>query len=411
MSEKGLKKNLVWNTAGMIMYNLAIWALSAMILRVLDANASGLYAVASSIGNTLYASALWGMRSFIVSDNEGRYSGTEYFSARVTAVLLSVLALVPVILLTRYSREQNLVLVTYTIFKAAEAMIELTDCFCQKKFRMEVNAYSMIIRSLLYMPAFLMTIRFSRNLALGFAVLTVLSLTVFFTFNLKEAKKLMMFSAKPVFSDRVLEILKRCFPIMVFELLASLVVAIPRLVYERVGSLSELGIYTSVYTFVIFLQLAVNILIFTLAPYMAEAYHRNDREGFRRYLLFLTGGALGLGLAAEVMTFLLGSFTVGLIFGPEAQPRYTYLYLGIISGVSLAGTWIVSQIQVIMGHEKDQLYCSLVSALSCYLFSLCFVNAEDCGRMSLVLILTNLVFILAAFVLSRRYRREERGAR
>lgn len=405
MADKGLKKNLSWNTVGMIMYNLAIWAFSAMILRVLDAGAGGLYAVASSIGNTLYAGALWGMRSYIVSDNEGRYAREEYFSARVTAVAVSVLMLVPVIFLTRYSRQQNLVLITYTVFKAAEAMIELIDCFCQKEFHMEINAFSMIIRSLLYMPAFFLTLRISGSLASGFAVLTVLSVMVFIGFNLKRARQIAPFETAFIFSSRTGQILKNCFPIMVFELLASLIVAIPRLVYERIGSLPALGIYSSVYTFVIFLQLAINILIFTLAPYMAEAYHRHDKKEFRKYLVFLTGGAFGLGLAAEIATLLLGRFTVGLIFGKEAQPYYTYLYAGIISGVSLACTWIVSQIQVIMGHEKDQLYCSVVSTVSCVFLSRLLVSADDCGRMSLVLILTNMIFILTAYVLSRRYQK------
>ncbi len=405
MAEKGLKKNLSWNTIGMILYNLAVWLFSAMILRILDAEASGIYAVASSVGNTLYAAALWGMRGFIVSDTADEYPLSSYFSARVLAVILASAALIPVIALSGYSAVQNSVLIAYTLFKAAEAMIELTDCFCQKQFRMEISAGSMILRSLLYVPAFFISLYFFRSMTAGFAVLTVLSLTVFFTVNLRRTRSLKMFETSLIPDRNAAVILRRCFPIMAFELLASLIVAIPRLFYERIGSLSSLGIYTSIYTLVIFLQLVINILIFTLAPYMASSYHEGKMKEFRQYLLMLTGGAFGLGLAAEIMTFLLGRPVISLIYGEAAGPYYTYLYLGIVSGVSLACTWIVSQLLVIVSHERDQLYCSLISTVSCVLLSRLLVIPEQCGRMSVVLILTNIIFIVSAYLLSFRYRK------
>ena len=89
MSDSGLKKNLSYNTIGMVLYNFAIWALSAIIMRKLGAAYSGMYAVAMSLGNTLYASALWGMRSFIGSGVNAGYTEQEYLSARTAAVILS----------------------------------------------------------------------------------------------------------------------------------------------------------------------------------------------------------------------------------------------------------------------------------------------------------------------------------
>lgn len=398
-ADSGLKKNLAWNTVGMVMYNFAIWALSAIILRKLGPEAGGIYAVASSIGNTLYAAGLWGMRSFIVSDVEGKYTSGEYFSARVLSVMLSVAVLIPVVMIGGYSGEQNAVLCAYTVFKGAEALIEVIDCFCQKNFHMEINAGSMILRSLLYVTAFAGVLFSGGSLAMAFAGLSVLSLLIFLFFNLRKFRKLEKADIAVRFSGSTAGILKACFPIMVFELLASLIVAVPRLFYERIGDLGDLGIYTSIYTFVIFLQLVINVLIYTLAPYMAKAYHGADMKLFRKYLLLLCGGAAGLGLAAEVMTYLLGRPVISIVYGAAAAPYYTYLYLGIISGVTLAFTWIVSQILVIFSHENLQMVCAVISTAACFVFSKMLVNASDCGRMSLVLILTNIVYITAAFLL------------
>ena len=56
--DNSLKKNLSWNTIGMILYNLAIWVFSVLILRITGAKESGYYAIASSLGNTFYAISL-----------------------------------------------------------------------------------------------------------------------------------------------------------------------------------------------------------------------------------------------------------------------------------------------------------------------------------------------------------------
>ena len=398
MSDSGLKKNLSYNTIGMVLYNFAIWVLSAIIMRKLGAAYSGMYAVAMSLGNTLYASALWGMRSFIVSDVNSVYKEQEYLSARTAAVILSVLVLVPVIGLSNYSSEQSGILAAYTLFKCSEALIELTECFNQKNFHMEINAQGMIIRSALYIIGFYGILSFSRSLTAAFALLTLLSFAVFLFFSLRKVRQISPFPVKIILNRKVLDILKSCFPIMVFELLASLIIAVPRLFFEQIGSLSALGIYNSVYTFVIFLQLVINVLIYTLAPYMAKAYHEQRGKDFRKYLLIVAGGAVGLGAAAEIMSVLLGRFVIGLVYGPEAQPYYTYLYMGIVSGVTLAFTWIASQIFVIMSRQNVQMYCSLISTAACFILSKLLVNASDCNRMSLVLILTNLIYILSAGV-------------
>ena len=194
-------------------------------------------------------------------------------------------------------------------------------------------------------------------------------------------------------------ILRQCFPIMAFELLSALVVAIPRLRYEAIGSLDALGIYTSIYTLVIFLQLVINVLIYTFAPYMADSYNSGNTRQFLKYAGVLFLGSAVLALAAEILVKLFGGPVVTMLYGSVASPYYSYLYIGILSGVSLAWTWMFSQLFVILRRTYDQLYCSLAATAACWLLSNQMIQAGDCNTMSTVLILTNLVFILAAAIL------------
>ncbi|MBP3890707.1 MAG: lipopolysaccharide biosynthesis protein [Solobacterium sp.] len=396
---KNLEKNLSWTTIGMVVYNFAIWVFGALVLRLLGGVASGYYAVAISIGNTLYAISLWGMRAFVVADQNQTYSYDEYFSVRIYAILLSCVLLFVSTIVFGYSSAQNTIIFLYAIFKFSEAIIELLDCFGQQQLQMDVNAKSMVLRGILFSALFYFTLQVTKNLPIGFVVLLLISILMLLFYNLPRIKKIVSITPKLVWNQNVIRIIKDCAPIMVFELLAAAIIAIPRLFFERVGSLEALGIYTSIYSMVVFLQLVINVLIYTFAPYMAKAYEANDNKSFKNYIVLLFGGAIGLGLLAEGLVYFLGKPVMSLLFGQMAGEYYHYLYLGILSGVTLTFTWILSQIFVIIHRTSDQLICSIVSTIACFVLSYYFINPADCNSMTMILIGTNLLFVVCAILL------------
>ncbi len=383
----------------MVLYNFAIWIMSALILRILGADASGYYAVATSIGNTLYALALFGMRTYLVSDTENEYTFGEYTAARLSAVGLAFVLLIIIAFSAGYDSTQRNILILYSVFKLFEAMTELMDCFGQQKLTMDINAKSMILRSVVYIIVFTAVLMTAHSLTLGFAALSVCSALIFLFYNYRKISAIVETDHTLRWNRHTKQIFVKCLPIMIFEMLAALVVALPRLFFERIGPLDALGIYTSIYTMVVFLQLVINVLIYTLAPYMSRSYRSHDMKQFLKYIIILFAGASALGAAAEAMTYLMGSFAMGIIYGEAGRMYYGYLYLGIISGVTLSFTWIFSQIFVIIGRNYDQLICSFVSTAACWYLSSVMVQASDCNSMSLVLILTNLIFMASALVL------------
>ena len=399
MSETSLKKNVSYTTIGMVLYNLAIWVFSVLILRMLGPETSGYYAVATSIGNSLYAISLWGMRSYVIADTKNEYTYQEYFTARLTAIGITLILLLGICILLPYSSVQREILVLYSIFKCCEALIEILDCFCQKKKRMEINAYSMIIRSVLFTIFFYLSLSIFHDINIAFLILVVLSLIVFVFYNFRQVKKIVPIELRPTFNSNVRKILYHSFPIMAFEMLSALIVAVPRLQFETIGDLSMLGIYTSIYTMIVFLQLVINVLIYSLAPYMASSYAEKDWKAFKKYILILFGGAIGLGILAEVLVLLIGKPVIGLLFGEITGNGYRYLYLGILSGVTLTFTWIVSQIFVIEQKRIEQCLCAVLSLVSCYILSKYFVQPNNCDSISIVTTLANLVFLVCACIL------------
>ena len=94
-----------------------------------------------------------------------------------------------------------------------------------------------------------------------------------------------------------------------------------------------------------------------------------------------------------------------LIFGVIAGQEYHYLYLGIVSGVTLALTWLISQIFVILGKNNSQLVSAVISVIVCIIVSLVYIDGKDCNRMSIVLIVSNISFVISSCLLMKNSRR------
>lgn len=396
MQNKSLFKNLSYNTIGMILYNIALWVLGFFILRILGPVQSGYYSVAMSLGATLYGIALWGLRSYIVSNNE-EFSYADYIVVRLFSIAVSVIILMFYLAFSQYDTYLNIVIILYSLFKFAEALIELLDCFYQKALKMDINAKSMIIRSLLLTIGFYLSLITARSLIVGLIVMILITIAVLYFYNFKKLKEIdFNFSGE---FKHFKKIVIATFPIMSFEMLSALIVAIPRLRYSLIGDIGLLGIYSSIYTIIVFLQLVIQILIVSFAPYMARNYQNNETKGFLKKLGLLFAVSIALAIIAEVCVYFLGEFVIGLLYGSEIAPYYSYMYLAIISGTTLGMTWIFSQLFVILKKNYTQLICVCISVSACFVLSDYLINPTDLNNISMVLIYAHLIFCVVAILI------------
>lgn len=397
-SKNSLISNLSYTTIGMILYNIALWLLSFLILRILGKVDSGYYGVAMTIGATLYSIALWGLRSFIVSDKDYGFTYADYTVVRLVTIFISIISMFLYIFISKFDTYQNWVIILYSFFKFNEAMIELIDCFNQKELQMDINAKSMIIRSILLFIGFLVSIVISKSLIIGLIVINIVTLLVLIFYNFKKFKNTFGFKFEYRIKN-VFNVLVITMPIMGFEMLSALTTSIPRIRFSKIGDIGQLGIYLSIYTIIVFLQLVIQIVIVSFAPYMAKDYNLNRITSFLKKLFTMFFLAIILGIIAEILVYFLGEFVIGLLYGSDIAPYYTYMYWAIVSGVTLGITWIFSQLFVILKKNKEQLICSIISVIVCYILSRYMVVPTDLNSISKILIYSNLAFSFIALII------------
>ena len=66
------------------------------------------------------------------------------------------------------------------MFKFAEALIELCDSLAQQKMVMDINAKSMVIRGVLYIILFYLSLVITKESYIAFSVITICSLLILY---------------------------------------------------------------------------------------------------------------------------------------------------------------------------------------------------------------------------------------
>ena len=84
-----LRKNLVFNTAGSLLFYVCQAAMNLLVTALAGAAANGLLATAMTIANVGLSFASYGMRTFQVSDEAGKYTDRTYLASRFVTVALA----------------------------------------------------------------------------------------------------------------------------------------------------------------------------------------------------------------------------------------------------------------------------------------------------------------------------------
>ena len=90
--EQKFIKNAVWNASGSMIYLAGQWLVTVMVTRFFGYDDAGVLSLAMSISGSFQSIALWGIRNFQISDNENKYSDSNYTMMRGLTCIVSLVA-------------------------------------------------------------------------------------------------------------------------------------------------------------------------------------------------------------------------------------------------------------------------------------------------------------------------------
>ncbi|MCI8327587.1 MAG: oligosaccharide flippase family protein [Lachnospiraceae bacterium] len=398
MEEKGtksVKQNMIWNTAGSLIYYFCQWLMSVLIVRISGFADAGILSLALSVTAAPAIVGLFNIRSYQVSDIEGQYSDEVYIRSRIYTSVLAYLTCIGVVLINGYPMKKAVVILMFMFFKISEGFADVYYGIDQKRERMDYAGISLSVRGIgtliLFFGVFLLT----ENLLLSIVAMTIFSFLVVFLYDRKVAGvKKEREEKRANIATLVKSLLWVCFPLAVVAFLNNLSISVPRLFLERYYGEEIMGIYSSVSSPTTVIQLAAMTLFAPLIPPLTAEYHKRNKKNFMKMI-----GQFFLLIAVLTMICLIGGklfarWGLVLLFGAEIEP-YVYLFFPVVLiAVLIALNASLFSICTLMREIKTQYLIGFAGIIGALLLSVTEVKTDSMIGVNWAMIGTLLIQIV-----------------
>jgi O-antigen/teichoic acid export membrane protein len=201
----------------------------------------------------------------------------------------------------------------------------------------------MMLKGLCSFVAFSAAYLFSRSVAIASAVLCLVWLAVFVSYDLRQAARILGPSEKYFSWDRaaLTRLLRLAAPVGIVMALVSLNANIPRYAVERFRGSSELGIFAALAYLGVVVGLLANSLGQSAIARLSRSFAAGDTRHFVSMLTRLSLLGVGLGIAGLAVASVCGRTILRLLYRPEYS-GYVGLLMVIVatSGVIAVASFL-----------------------------------------------------------------------
>lgn len=342
MSEKKLsiQSSVFWNTVGSAFYLGCQWLLTVLVVRLSGVDAAGMLSLAMSVCNIWYCLAVYGMRNFQVSDTRQQYTNGSYIYSRILTCGAALAGCLIYTLIMPYDFTSTLCILLYFVYKCSEAFFDVYAGIFQKEWRLDYAGKSMILRGVLSLGSFCLLLKLTDNLCLTIGVMALLCLASILIYDIPTARKLTEIKLDTHF-PKVKALLIECFPLVIYTLLSSAIGSIPRLFLERIAGTYDLGIYSSVATPTLIIQMGATYIFNPFVTLFAERYHERDKKGFLSALWKCILAVFAIAVIGIIGGKLLGFWGLNLLYGSEVAAHTDLLIPLILCTILTAFAWLL----------------------------------------------------------------------
>ncbi len=389
--EVSLKKNIAWNTFGSVFYSACQWLITILVVHLSTYESAGYLSLAMTTSSSFSAISLFSMRNFQVSDVKGEYRSNEYVGSRITTCI-AAFGCCAIGSIFGNSWYQILCIYAFMLVRVAEALADVLHGENQKFNRYDIIGKSYILRGIATIVSFVALLVLTDNMLITLFVMALCNLAVALLYDWRNTGRLE--DIKPVlFSKEVRDLLKKCVPIVIFSFLLSLENLIPKNVLQQFLGTEQLGIYSTIASPTLVVQVFASVAFNPLLPGFSMAYLTKNYDGFLKKLRKTYLGLALMGVVVTVLAMLLGRLALTILLGKDILEHY-YLFIPIVWVTILtASIWIISSIIIALRKIKWLLIGMIGDFILCVLLTGPIVERFGKNGVSIVQIIAYIVYI------------------
>lgn len=334
LNKKDVQRNMIFNTVGSLIYYACQWLMTVLIVRISGYENAGVLSIAMSVTSAPAIIGLFNIRNYQVSDLEGQFSDTVYIRSRRYTNILSFIICCIMVISGKYSLNKVLVILTFMIFKMSEGLADVYYGIEQKKERMDYVGISLTIRGIGTIVLFLMGLFVSDSLIVSILMISAFSFSFVYFYDRRIVKQWMnkekkVVKDKKVEKQAVIKLLQICLPLAIVAFLNNLSLSIPKIYLEKYYGSEVLGVYSSIASPTMVVQLAATTMFAPLIPILSLCFQGKNKKGFlgilKKFILIILGFSIICIIGAKI----LGCWGLTLLFSDSIEP-YVWLFVPIV---------------------------------------------------------------------------------
>ena len=387
-----MKKNVIWNTAGTLVYCLCQWLITILVVHIDSYGAAGYLSIAMTTSSSFSAISLFSMRNYQVSDVKGEFSANEYVGSRV---LTSIIALITCSISAFVGNGiyQVMCVIAFMLVRVAEAFVDVLHGENQKFDRYDYIGKSYILRGIATISSFSIGLYVSHDLPITLFAMAIINLLIAWFYDWTKTSKLE--EIHPViWNNRVFQLLERCAPLVVFTFLLSLENLIPKYVVKADLGANALGVYSSIAAPTLIIQVCASVIYSPFLPGMSVLYTDGDYKSFGKKIHSLYILLVGFSLVVTLGAIVLGRWGLQLLFGKGILASYELFMPIVWVTIMTAMIWIVSSLLIAIRQIIWLLIGIIVDFFICLVFVQPCVDKYGSNGISVVQIIVYAIFVI-----------------
>lgn len=389
---KNIRTNILWNTSGSIFYCICQWLITIIVVRVASYEDAGYLSLAMTTSSSFSAIALFSMRNFQISDVAGEYSCSMYVGSRIITSIFAFICccIASLFFNTPY---QTMCIAAFMLIRVSEAIVDVLHAIDQKYDHYDYIGISYILRGIVTVVFFLLGLGLINDLLVTLLVIAILNLIVALLFDWKKTYSLDCFGLT-IFNKKVFELLRKCVPIVIYTFLRSLENLIPKTILQLECGAESLGIYSSMASPTLVVQVFASVAFNPLLPQFSEVIYKGDKRAFKNLLHKTYFFLVVMSIVVTIGASLCGRFGLSLLFGNDILEYYSLFMPIIWCTILTAIVWILSAILVALRRIKWLLIGMIVDFLICLVLARYLIQNIGMNGVSIVQIIAFAIYIV-----------------
>lgn len=352
-----LRGTMLWNSVSLVYYLACQWIITVLVTRLAGYHAAGNFSIAMACTGAFFSLAQFGVRQFQVSDIKKEYSSGTYIAARLVTCIAALILCTSYVFLYGYDKQQAICILLYMLFKLMEAVVDVFQGIQQTAWRLDIAGISYFARGTLTVLIFFVLLRQGYSLNSAVMGMSSVSMLVILVWDIPQTKRLERIKPEWRF-ENIFRILKTCAALLVYTISTSIITYIPRQMAAQVVGIEQLGIYATVATPVLIVQVCASFVFNPLVPLFAENYEKGRGNAFKTLFIRCILSIVGLLIIALTGSALFGKWGLALLFGPVGALNSDLLPAIIITTILVALSGFLAYILIAIRSTKPLYLCA-----------------------------------------------------